>query len=350
MTALRPTCATSKGDKAAQLTARCGVGMWGQPLGALGAGSEHAGSTGPPPCFWLPRLIPGEEGYEHVRSLVTRFVPGAGEEQHVPPRLPKPPHDAGTRGCQQARAVQRGRVTGWLLFPVPREAGGTVTRSESHPAAAHEPGEPSCGVGKFLMSSARQTGQLLTATSRGRATCRAAHAPLLPASQNPFHLHPTQVLTRRQTDRQEQSGGAGRCLPHRGGWGCHGVPQSTRLPPLHAKDPMGFRILQGGMQKHLTADHDAIQLVWARGDEKCCILLKLLWNLGQAGGNMWAGAGSAGRNPCPNGAEGTSRPTTYNQPRCPPSPKLPLSIFVLEGILRYSQSCPWRKFYTPVML
>lgn len=54
VTALRPTCATSKGDKAAQLTARCGVGMWGQPLGALRAGSEHAGSTGHPRALDYP--------------------------------------------------------------------------------------------------------------------------------------------------------------------------------------------------------------------------------------------------------------------------------------------------------
>lgn len=141
---------------------------------------------------------------------------------------------------------------------------------------------------------------------------------------------------------------------------------------------------------------------------------------------MRAGAGLAGRNRCPNGAEGTIRPTRSrgspggripptsapavpggkslvrperghaeafcgvsrpphslalvpcavvapgmcpNQDpeqraggkndaeasvleRCPSlgsSPKLPLSIFVLEVLPRYSQSCPWRKFYTPVM-
>lgn len=198
--------------------------------GWLRARGEHRA----PPCPRLPQLIPGEEGCGHIRRFVTRFVPRAGEEPHVPPRPPKPPHDAGTRGCQQARAVQRGRVTGWLLFPVPREAVGTVTRSQSHPAAAHEPGEPSCGVGKFLMSSACQTGQLLTATSRGRATCRAAHAPLLPVSQNPKPLpSPPHAGADLQTDRQTDRSRAavqGDAFPTREAGGATGCPNPPARP------------------------------------------------------------------------------------------------------------------------
>lgn len=240
-------------------------------------GPAHAGSTGSPPCPWLPQLIPGEEGCRDHRPLCQQHAPAtraAGTSGDLSPALSPGPVRSSTflRG-RRSHLMTLARVAASRLgrcsrgqparpcdrlaaIPGPQGGWGTVTRSESHPAAAHEPGEPSCGVGKFLMSSACQTGQLLTAISRGRPTCRAARVPLLPASQNPFHLHPTQVLTRRQTDGQtdrhappphpapgdvrrhdtllsasqgcsavwEQSSGAERCLPRQGGCG---VPRGS---------------------------------------------------------------------------------------------------------------------------
>lgn len=68
--------------------------------------------------------------------------------------------------------------------------------------------------------------------------------------------------------------------------------------------PLKHRLLYSD---HLPAHSNPTYLVQARGDEKRCVLLKPLWDLGQAGGIIQARAGPVGLNWCPNSSKGTTR-------------------------------------------